>query len=86
MAKYTYGERVVKKLRKVLCYDQRISQLIAGNPHISLDENFDLASVRWDYCGLVVIATAECVTLHERGGSTTTIMYYQGFDALLSMR
>lgn len=84
MQKYAYGERVVKKIKKVLGYDQRFKEIISHQPDIQLGSDFCIESVCWNYYELQIIATARGIFYSNRN-QRQTIMTYKGFDALLGM-
>lgn len=86
MAKYAYAERVVKKIRKVLRYDQRLTAVVNTKPQIHVGEDYELSQIRWDYCGFVVLANPTGILCQFGGGSMSTVMYYESYDKLLSIR
>lgn len=87
MAKYTYAERVTKKVRQVLRYDKRLSEIVnSSTPEIQLDDQFELETVSWNYYGESVIATRTNVVHVLPNRSSSLILYYNGFDGLLQVK
>ena len=85
MVKYAYAERVVKKVRGLLKYDERVRQFIMNPPSISIGSDYTLESIVWNYYEYALIVTQKAV-VYRGYNSESTILSYRGFDELLTYR
>ena len=85
MTKYTYAERVVKKVRQLLRYNGITKDFIMNHPSIDLDENFCLESLVWTYYDIQVIVTSNHIVYSNRNHAVP-MMEYNGFDDLLKIK
>ena len=84
MTKYTYAERVVKKVRKLLGRNGLTKDFIMNHPSIDLDEDFCLESLVWTYYDIQIIVTSNHIIYRNRLQDVAMIEY-NSFDDLLKM-
>ena len=85
MVKYAYAERVIKKVKQLLKYDNRLREIVNNNPSINLNSQCYLESIVWNYYELQVLATSRGIYYVNRA-NRETITTYNGFDELLNIR
>lgn len=85
MVKYSYAERVVKKIRKLLRYDQSLVDCLKAGPLVEVDgSTFELFSVVWNYYNISVVADQNNIFVSDRG-QRRNLVQYNGFDGLLAL-
>lgn len=84
MTKYTFAERVYKKVKKLLSCNPQAKEIMSCCPAIELDENFCLSSLCWHFYNLDILVTDTAITYHNRG-QRQVLYTYAGFDALLKL-
>ena len=86
MVKYSYAERVVNKVRKLMKYNAPYNEVISAQPHISLNLNYELESISWSYGGLSLLVLNNSIQIQEGYGPLRVIVSYDSFDGLLAMK
>lgn len=88
MSKYSYAERVVKKVRKLITI-QPYSECLKFTPHISINgHNFELNEIVFDNWEIIILVNKSGVfykPYNSGSGQYNTIITYNGFDELLKM-
>lgn len=85
MTKYTYAEKVTKKVRQLFKHDNRFSDFLSSAPSITLDENYCLANIVWNYYDVTFIV-GSTVILFRNHGMQTVLMNYDSFDSLIGIK
>lgn len=85
MAKFTYAERVCKKVRKLLSHDERFKTIVECQPSVELDADFNLRGMHWSYYDLDIHVSEEQVVYYERSRAQAVLIRYNGFDHLLKL-
>lgn len=85
MTKYSYAERVAKKVRQLYQHDERFKDILSRNPLVMLDEKFCLLNLNWQYYNTNFIVCRERIFVYQ-GSTQTTLLTYSSFDELLGMK
>lgn len=86
MIKYSYAERVVSKLQHLTRDNTKVNMVLAQEPLIMLDGNFELKSIVWRDAKVEVKADAHGVVLTDGLRRRIHLMSYKDFDDLLEMK
>lgn len=86
MIKYSYAERVVSKLQHLTRDNPKVNGLLAQEPVIILDGNFELKSIVWRDTNIEVKADRYGVVFTDGLRRHIPLMTYKDFDALLEMK
>lgn len=80
---------VVKKIRQMYRFDDRLTDIIKKNPTVHIEVNKDctkleLTEIVWSWYDKLV-ATNHGITYMPERGSSKTIIKYKGWDELIAL-
>ena len=79
---FLYAKKVTEKVVNIFSMDTKVKEVINGVPHISLNEDWTLKSLAWNYYDRSLYVLSDRI-IFKQPGYNTCLLEYQDFDELL---